>query len=261
MMFSERVNYSKYYIIAVLALWSSCGYVAAQTIVRNSDAKEFDSIEILQRSGKTVLHKSSFKNYRYREADQAVYNGRLVDFYIHKDTLIFFDQVKEIEPIELVGINYKNRSEKDIKSRKNRSHLAVLFHRQHTATFVKINAAERTFVKSVTVFPRIVSKPKGILQIQIVPNVNGFPDLNSPMLTFDKSLEEVSLKKWEIKLPRIIKYPQNGFFLVFYLKSGEKQNITLRLNKDSDMLFYIPQTQEWKSMNINGYQFQLKVLQ
>ncbi|TXF75178.1 hypothetical protein [Chryseobacterium sp.] len=236
-------------------------FVNGQVFIRDSDQKVLDSIPMLHQGKQVVLKKSNFNDYHSAEADKVIFGDKLVDFYIHQDTLIFFDKVKEIESVELFRINTKSRKEKNIKSRKNGAALSEFFLRQQVATFVKINSTKKTFIKSITVFPEILGNPKGILQIQIVPNINGVPDLNAPILTFDKNLDEVSLKKWEIRLPRIIKYPQNGFFLVFYLKSGEKQNITLRLNKDSEMLFYYPQSQEWKSLNFNGYQFQIKVLQ
>jgi hypothetical protein len=60
-------------------------------------------------------------------------------------------------------------------------------------------------------------------------------------------------------LPKTIKYPKEGFFVVFFQKSLEDSTF-FQINKDSDLLEYYP-NEGWKSLNLNGYYYELKILQ
>lgn len=244
-------------------LFSSFFY--AQSFIRISDEKAFDSV-ILFRKGKTIeLNKSNFKDFSFHPEDKIQYNNKLLDFSVSQDSLFFFYKVKEIEEVHLTSENVHNKSEKTIKSKVLKHWAAAIFPNNLWATFIKIDTQKRTFVKSVIFFPEPLSFPhsvKGKLDIQILPSVNGMPDNDNPILTFQKDIFDASQKKWEIILPRIIKYPDNGFFVTFYYQYDYKEKLPfLKLNQQTYLYNYYPQTDEWKKSIANGYLYKLKVLQ
>jgi len=233
----------------------------AQNFIRFSDLKSFDSVTILNNKKKYIINKLNFKNYKFSANDYVYYNNKSLDFSISNDTLFFFDRVKEIETISLVKDDLKDKNEKNVSSSKNKREMADFWCDKKVATLVKFNTKKKAFIKSFTLFPLMLDSSKGILEIQITSNNSGLPDSDSSILTFEKDLSEVTSKKWEIILPRIIKYPENGFFLIFYLKNGEKRNVALRLNSDSEMLMYNAESNDWKKIGFNGYYYKLKILQ
>lgn len=232
-------------------------FTAAQKFVRFSDGKLFDSLVVLQEGRKEIINNSNFKKFIFADDAKIYYQNQLVDFSLNNDALVFFDKVQEIEEVQIVG---KKKSFKISRNKNRTKATADLFAGNLTATFIKLNTKNETYIKSIVLFPERISVPNGILKIQIVPNVNNFPKQDLPILSFEKPLSHATLKEWEITLPQIIKYPENGFFLLFYLEGGEKRNnISLRLNKDSQMYMYYPQSNEWKEMSFNSYQFKVKI--
>ena len=256
-------NWKREIISLSFLFFSSCFY--SQAFIRSSDEKSFDEVTIVSKNKNIIIDKNNFKDYKPVVGDKVLYNQKLLDFAIENDTLFFFDKVKEIEEISIVGDNLENKREKIIKSGENQRVYADIFPNNQIATFIKINTSKRTFVKSITFFPDKRFSMKnlpGKIQIQIMPNTRGFPDNNSVILSFEKDMSETFQNKWEIELPRIIKYPDNGFFVVFYYKSdNKKMTATLKLNNESDMFLFYPQSNEWKSIKNNGYLYKLKVLQ
>lgn len=243
-------------------------FFSSQTFVRHSDDKTVDSIVIVNANNKKILNKSNFRNYKLNENDKVLYNNRALDFYLQNDTLVFFDKVKEIKEVEIV--NYTNKSERKIKSNKKRS-VAEVFANSRIATLVKINTSRKTFVKSISLVQRGIRNPSGVVfdgyvRFQLLENKNGFPDDASEILSFERKppkMEENRKsreQKWEINLPQIIEYPKDGFFMVLFIETDKKHTIGLQQNDDSFMYIFYP-NEGWKKREINGYYYQLKILQ
>lgn len=237
----------------------------SQTFIRNSDDKIFENITVLHEQKNVEIDKSNFKNFPFDTNDKIVYNGKLLDFSISHDTLYFFDKVKEIEEVHISGDNLNNKKERTINGNELKRYSAAIFPNNLVATFIQVDVKKKTFVKSITFFPEPSSFPNdinGSIEIQILPNVNGFPDNDNPILSFQKDISETVQKKWDIILPQIIKYPENGFFVTFFYKSVDKRRTAiLKLNKDTYSYFYYPQSKEWKMATFNGYLYKLRILQ
>ena len=239
-------------------------FLFCQTFIRNSDEKIFDSITVINNNKKILLNKINFKNYKFNSDDRVLYNNKLLEFSISNDSIFFFDKVREIEEVQIIGENLKTKREKNLKSKELKNVFLKIFINQHSATYIKINSKTKTYIKSLTVFlePKMYkSNINESIQIKILKNVNGFPDIDSPILSFQAFLPEMGSKKWEIILPNIIKYPKDGFFVDFYYESDKNEYVLLKTNNESSMYFYYPQTKQWKKLNFNGYLYKLKVLQ
>lgn len=241
-----------------------------QVILRNSDGQTFDFIEISQNNKPGIIFKDlDIHKFSFTSNDKVIYQNKKYDFTIYNDTLVFFDKVREIDEVKIVSENGFGKKNKIIKSSKGIG-VAEIFKNGFTGTFVKINTTKKTYIKSIILFPQkgmsFSGRFEGILDIQILGNKNGFPDNNSEILFFSKNISEIILdkygnaKKWELVLPKIIKYPTDGFFIVLNLKTNEKNSIGLELNKDSQMYMYYP-SEGWKKLNNNSYQYKLKILQ
>lgn len=237
----------------------------SQIFIRNSDYKAFLSVTIKHQGKNIEINKANFKNISFEPDDKVDYNNRLLDFSVSQDTLFFFDKVKEIEEVHISNDENIDRKEKTIKSSELKHSSAAIFPNNLNATFIKIEVSRKTFVKSIIFFPSLISFPhdiEGNIDIQILPNLNGFPDIDNPILSFQRDISETVNKKWEIILPKIIKYPNNGFFVTFYYLSSDKtKTALLKMNRDTYMYSYYPQLKVWKKSNINGYFYKLKVLQ
>lgn len=236
----------------------------SQTFVRHSDEKVFDSVVVLQKGKKLILNKSNFNSFQSAVDDKVLFNSKLLDFHVSNDTLIFFDKVKEIEGLHLEKEIFDNKREKTFKSNKANA-TAQIYTNNLLATFISIKAKKKTFVKSIIFYPETSLFPNdisGSLKIQILHNLNGFPDNDTEILSFERDIAESVNKEWEIVLPRIIKYPESGFFVTFYYQSSDKKKTSvLKLNSDSQMYMFYPQDKQWKRINNNGYLYKLKVLQ
>jgi len=196
----------------------------SQTFVRNSDEKKFDSV--------------------------AVYGK---------------EKFKDIEEVKLEYEDLKNKKNKTFNSKELKNNFCVIFRNQKLATLIKIDAQKKVFIKSVVFFPDtrfLAHDIKGNIDIEVLPNVNGFPDIDNPILSFKRDISETVQKKWEIILPKIIKYPENGFFITFdYQSNDQGKTSQLKMNKNTAMYFYYPQSDQWKKLNINGYLYIVKFLQ
>lgn len=237
----------------------------SQAFIRSSDGKTFDSVILVHAGENMEINKSNYKDFPFNSEDKILYNNKHLDFYISQDTLIFFDRIKDIEEVHFTNENFSNKKEKTVKSRELKNNIAAIFPNNLTGTYIKINTSKRTFVKSIVFFPELLFSShdiKGDIHIQILNNINGFPDSNNPILSFQKDISETVNKQWEIVLPKIIKYPESGFFVTFNYQSEDKsRTATLKLNKDTYMYRFYPNTEEWKKSSVNGYLYKLKVLQ
>ncbi|WP_316795513.1 hypothetical protein [Pedobacter agri] len=230
-------------------------------MVRNSDNKLFDSLTIINNSRRAQIERSNFYSFSFKDGDKVLLNNKLLDFTVNRDTLFFFDKTREIEEVQLVSKNLTERREHAVKSKKTNAY-ADIASNNRVGTLIKFNSKKRTFIKSIILFPKEINSPTGKLEIQLLDNVNGMPDNGSPLISFEKNFPDTVQKEWEIVLPRPVKYSENGLFAVFYHHADNKKwTITLRLNADSQMYMFYPQTNEWKKMSFNGYQYKLKVLQ
>ncbi|WP_428068202.1 hypothetical protein [Chryseobacterium gambrini] len=233
----------------------------SQTLMRNSDDKHFDSLIVVNNNKRAVIKKANFNSFSFQSGDKVLYENKLTDFSVSNDTLYFFDKVKEIEEVQLINENLKDKKESTVSGNKANAY-ADITSNNRIGTLLNIKAKKRTFIKSIILFPKEINSPSGKIEIQILNNVNGFPDNQNPLLSFEKDFSEITEKKWEIVLPRPVKYSENGLFLVFYHHAEQKKwNATLRLNSDTQMYMYYPQSNEWKKMSFNGYLYKLRVLQ
>lgn len=256
--FNQRKRLITFSFLLLLNFFSS------QNIIRHSDEKSMDSVVLLQKGNKVVLNRSNFRNFKFNNDDKILYENNILDFYVSEDSLIFFDKVKEIEEIHLDEVNVNEKKEKAFKANKANA-TAQIFTNNLIATFVNIKTRKRTFVKSIIFYPEISLFPndvRGKITIKLLLNLNGFPDNTSELLVFDKDISETINKNWEIILPKIVKYPKNGFFVTFFYQSNDKNKTSvLRLNKESKMYMFFPAENQWKKMFNNGYLYKLKVLQ
>lgn len=237
--------------------------ISSQVIMRNSDQRIFDSIIIINSNKRTILNRNDLKDYKIANNDKVLFENKVFDLYFTKDTLIFFDKVKEIETVEILNIKTSNKKEKTVKSNKM-NHWAELVPNNTFATLVSPNLNKKSYLKSITFFVNHFvddSKPNGKVLIQFLKNVNGTPDIGNPILNFENNLSDSSKKKWEIVLPHIIKIPKEGFFVSMLLSDKNAKKIILRLNPNIRMLAYYPQYSEWKDIGFNGFQYQIKILQ
>lgn len=246
-------------------------FLSAQAIIKNSNSEELNSIEILRSNGsKTILSKDKIKGFNFTPEDKVNFKNSLFDFAVYNDTLVFFDKTKEIEEVAISNFKESNKENRTFKSSKKNAS-AEVFANGYTATYVRFDNKKKTYLKAITIFPKrsfnFSGKFEGILHIKIVKNLNGLPDNNSELISFEKNLSEINVDKlgnakdWEIKLPKIIKYLPEGFFIVFKFEPLNNSSLALLLNGDSQMFMYYPKENQWKAMNYNGYRYKLKVLQ
>lgn len=237
-----------------------------QTFIRSSDNNIFKNV-IIKREGSNIeLNRTNFKNFSFKPGDKIVYENRLLDFSISQDTLYFFDNLKEIEAVEIIKFNGRKRT---ISSKKKRAS-AVIFPNNKIASLIEIESEKKTFIKSLILLVSKFQTTKdfdGILKIQIVKNVNGFPDDFSVLASFEINVTKLMVnhksfteRKIQLDLPNIIKYPSEGIFVVLQLETVKKQALSLKLNDDTQMFVFYPK-EGWKKLNINGYYYQLKILQ
>lgn len=275
--------------IAILFTFVLCVYSSAQTIVRNSDSKEFDSIEILKSNGnKMILNKNQIKSYVYDSNDVVVFQNKKYDFVIENDSLIFFDKETLIDEVEIAS-NIEKKREKTLKS-KNWNATSTLL-QGITASYAKLNTSKKTYVKSITFFPSHFKYPSisnrnsnkfsipndlkdlkesdflsGILEVKIVGNKNGIPN-DEVLAEMTKDFSKITLREWnkvkkfEVKLDKPVKVPVDGFFIVFEFSSEKKNQIMFNLSKDSPMLMFYPKENTWKEIIHGGYRYNLKILQ
>lgn len=242
----------------------------SQTFLRNSDYKTFNEITIVQKNKKIIVTKKNFVDFNSDNTDKVLYENNLYDFYLNADTLIFFDKVKEIDEVKIEYENIKDKKEKSYRSNE-RSGGAVIFPNNRIATLVNIKTNKTTYIKSLSIFPvqnaiSIDTNDDSILNIQLLGNNNGLPDDSDEILSFEKKISDLKVRKkdkvneWKIVLPKIIKYRKNGFFVVFFKKEKPEDRTFFKMNNQSEMFMYFPKD-GWRSFNINGYYYQLKILQ
>lgn len=241
--------------------------VSSQAILRNSDYRKYERVIIVNGNNKKELTIDNFKSFQFNNGDKVLYDGRLVDIALSNDTIFFFDKVKEIQEVEIV--NYGKKKEKKIKSRKKNA-TGMLIPNTRVATLIQINNQKKTFIKSFTIQIskfQVTEEYSGELEIQLLNNLQGFPNDSSEIMSFKKNISELigeqkpfTSKNLEITLPRIIEYPKDGFFIVFHLKTNQKDSVGLSLNNQSEIFMYYP-NEGWKNLDYNGYYYQLKILQ
>lgn len=241
--------------------------IKSQTFQRFSDQKEFDDLTIFQVEKKNILNKNNFKNFSFKSGDKVLYNGKLVDFSIQNDTLIFFDKVKEIEAIALENIAFDKKDERSFSISKLKNNFFCLQTNYETGVLIRIDSDnKKTYIKSVTLFPKIISslKDEASLEISLLPIINDLPNSNNPILTFTKKYSEIKKNKWTIQLPRIIKYPKEGLVLSFNLKYNKDKVNALYFQSSSDTSTFHYNSKYyggWKLTYPIGFMYKLKILQ
>jgi len=235
----------------------------SQTFIRSSDEEAFSSVTLSRKGKNTIIDKSNFKNFEFDQNDRILYNNKLLDFSISNDTLFFFDKVKEIESVNLVG---KNKIESVVKVKKRRIATCSIFANRGEAVIIKLPSAnEKTFVKSITVFPKRQFYFEGKIKISILNIINNLPNDVSPILTFEKDLKEIEDSEWEIVLPKIIKYPKDGLSLAFLYENHKISRSESRfLNTkctDESRGYTKCCGNDWSVVNFAGLLYKVKVLQ
>ncbi|WP_185146886.1 hypothetical protein [Chryseobacterium echinoideorum] len=240
----------------------------AQVIQRFSDGKLFDSITVVNAEENVILTSLNFRTFNFNRESKVLYNGKQIDFSIQNDTLVFFDKVKEIEAIKLSQSNLKEKQEKIIKKSNHKNFFYVLNSNYPMGTSINFDTEKKTtYIKSVYVFPELKNKEilnSGKMEIQILPNKNGLPNEQEPLSTFEINTKEIKGRIWEIKLPKIIKYPENGFFIIFKFIHA-KNNVfalSLKTTEQSNVWLYNPvHYGGWKKDDDQGILYKLKILQ
>ena len=186
----------------------------------------------------------------------------LNDFVIENNNLVFFDEVKEIELVEI--INYK-KDELIFKSAKKKNYTCSLFSGNMEAVFLPEISNKKTYLKSITIFPKKIMSKDGILEIYIYENNNGFPKDNEALLEIKKNINDITVANFEITLPKIIKYPEKGLFLAFRVKANNgglsKRVMDLSCNSESQGYIKSEYLNKWHIQNFPAFQYKLRVLQ
>lgn len=243
----------------------------SQKIIRFSDNKEFDSIIIVDGNKKNVIHKNEIGNYHFSENCRVFYDNKLSEFGINKDTLTFFDQIKEIDEV-IIDENLKKQkvNTKKIKKRDRKAGLVDLLHNNRLAFFVKFNDSENTYINALNFIvydKKNFDKNLGKLKFQILENKDDFPNDDNLLMEFEKNLSDLNLNfnnylraKMKINFPRKLKYPKNGFFIVMEYIVPKINDITFEANNDKIYGFY-PKENKWKYMDkTTGYYYTLDII-
>jgi hypothetical protein len=93
-------------------------------------------------------------------------------------------------------------------------------------------------------------------------NINVLQSLN---VGFEKNISDIETGSFEIVLPKAIVYPENGFFILFYIRDKEitlaKKIINLNCNSETKEFMKSDYTQKWTLINFPSLQYKLKILQ
>ncbi len=242
----------------------------SQKIIRFSDNKEFDSIIIVD-NNKTVLHKNEIHNYHFSENSRVFSDNKLSEFVINKDTLTFFDQIKEIDEVNIdENLKKQKVNTKKIKKRDRKAGLVDLLHNNRLAFFVKFNDSENTYINALNFIvydKKNFDKNLGKLKFQILENKDDFPNDDNLLMEFEKNLSDLDLNfnnylraKMKINFPRKLKYPKKGFFVVIEYFSPKINDIRFEANKDKIYGFY-PKENKWKYIDkTTGYYYTLDII-
>ncbi|MBL7878652.1 MAG: hypothetical protein JNN23_02135 [Chryseobacterium gambrini] len=237
-------------------------YAEAQTIIRFSDGKQIDSVFIVNSSHKVLLNKNNFQKYQYKSNDKILYENKIYDFTLEKDSMILFDKVQEIEAVNIVN---NSTEEISVKNKKKSRYVCSIFSNIKKAVFIPKHFNKKSYLKSITIFPRKILLENGILEIFIYENKNGFPKDDTELLKFEKNISDIETGSFEIVLPKAIVYPENGFFILFYIRDKEitlaKKVINLNCNSETKEFMRSDYTQKWTLINFPSIQYKLKILQ
>jgi hypothetical protein len=246
-----------------LAFFVVCLY-DAQIIQRFSDSQDFESIIVKTNGQNSNLTKSNFKSFKFKEDDQILYENRLLDFAVTHDTLVFFDKVKEIESVDL---KVEKKTEQTFKTKKRKNTIGSIYANSFWATLIQVPIEnENSFVKSITIYPTKQFYFEGKLKIILLNIKNGLPDDSSPIVSFEKNLTEIKVREWEIVLPKIIRYPKDGFAIVFLyenkkLSLEESRFLNHKCTNESTGFVRSDYTKKWSVRNSFFLQYKLKILQ
>jgi hypothetical protein len=250
---------------SLFLLWN---YTQAQVIQRFSDGKNFESITVKRGKKEMNLSKEELKTFVFNNYDKIFYNERIVDFSMVNDTLIFFDKVKEIEGVTVTSQNLKNKSEKIIKTRNHKNFFYTLNSNYPTGTSVVVDTKNKiSYIKSISVFPEMKNKEilnNSKIKIDILNSINGIPDNNAPILSFEEDSEKIKTGIWNIILPKIIKYPENGFFIIFTFlyKKDNVFVLSFKTTEESNVFHFNPKNYGgWKKDESQGILYKLRILQ
>lgn len=243
----------------------------SQKILRFSDNKELDSIVIVDKNKKTVLHKNEIPNYSFLENNRVFYENKLFEFTVNNDTLTFFDKIKEIDEVTIdENLKKQKVNTKKIKKRDRKAGLVDFLDNNRLAFFVKFNDSENTYINAINFIvydKKNFDKNLGKLKFQILENKDDFPNDDNLLMEFEKNLSDLNLNfnnylraKMKIIFPRKLKYPKNGFFVVVEYFSPKTNDIRFEAYKDKIYGFY-PKENRWKYMDKTiGYYYTLDVV-
>jgi hypothetical protein len=227
-----------------------------------------DKIIVSNKNNSVELNQKNLKHYIFTSEDKIVLDGVKYDFSFDNDTLKIFDKIKLIQEVEL----YKNKNKKKAKTfrlKKGRG-VSDIFTTSESATFIQNKLQENSYLRSISVFVHQVRNNvfdyNESLNVKIVDNKDGFPDVENEIINFDVSLlqipnsKNINEQKWEIELPNRIKIPKDDFFIVLFLKKGKQQQIGFRLNDEgSPLKVYLTSAATWINMPYNGFYFEFNM--
>ncbi|MCY1659325.1 hypothetical protein, partial [Chryseobacterium sp. SL1] len=190
------------------------------------------------------------------------YQNKVYDFTLEKDSLILFDKVQEIESVNIIN---NKKEEISIKNAKKLNYICSIFSNIKKAIFIPNNFNKKSYLKSITVFPKRILNKKGVLQILIYENNNGLPKDDTEILKVEKNITEVKTGTLEIILPKPVLYPEKGLFILFYIEDKENsfsnKAINLNCNSESKEFIKSDYTKQWSITNFPSFQYKLKILQ
>ena len=255
-----------YTFLLIVSLFS--GSLSSQVILRSSDGSHVDKIKVLSSSDSFTVDKHQLSKIRSVTNGKVNLDGKKYDYILSRDSLVFLDNVTEIQDVLLVKRAKISREIAYRSSIKNQVS-ASLSAQNYLATLIQPTVAigKISYLKEVVLYPYTfmnkIENPIEADEVKVIlaPNKDGQPDFDNPYLIFQQNFFNNRDKKWIFKLPQIIRYPKEGLFFILFHESSSAARLYLKLNDESDILFYYPEEKKWKSGSFNGFKYSVEVLQ
>ncbi len=243
----------------VLILFSLLFYSLffSQKIVRKSDGKTFDTISIVSKDSVIKLTKDNLNKFSFEENDHVLLDNLLYDFVIIEDTLIIYDEVKEIETITIIP-------------KKDPLNNNSFINNQIVATKLRGKKnIEGAYLQSIVLDVFNILNPEGLehttLQIYFYKEENGKPAI-TPFYEFEIPTKNALLKngevkkKWVINLPKIVALPKEDIYIGFFYTTKHNSFILLNVEKIDKMYTKTKQDKKWKKFKDYCYRIGVKMI-
>lgn len=237
----------------------------AQILMRNSDGKLFDEVLIKRNQDVVRVNKDNLRKFNFDVADKVLYDDLLLDFMINQDTLLFFDDVREIPVVEILSFKGKRKVVSPKKSKRG----IQLIPGEKLATYLVDKPDVKTYIKAIELQVnkyQLTNDFDGTLVVQILGNKDGIPNDMEEIEIFSYDLNDLmkgrtafTETKVRLDLPKVIKFPEKGFFISIYVKTDRSKTLVLSQSREGSMYRFTRGS--WVRENVPGFYYQLIVLQ